>query len=47
MLAAYYEVRGWDPVTGFPCRKKLFDLGMEWVVNDLEPLMKTGESEQL
>jgi aldehyde:ferredoxin oxidoreductase len=43
MLEAYYEVRGWDPVTGFPCRQKLLDLDLEWVANDLEPLVTTGK----
>ena len=35
MLSAYYEVRGWDPVTGFPTREKLSELGLSWVSDDL------------
>ncbi len=37
MLTAYYQVRGWDPVTGFPTRQKLFDLNLDWVAEDLWP----------
>jgi aldehyde:ferredoxin oxidoreductase len=35
MLSAYYEVRGWDPATGFPTREKLVELGLSWVCDDL------------
>jgi aldehyde:ferredoxin oxidoreductase len=35
MLAAYYEVRGWDPQTGRPKKEKLQSLGLEWLVEDL------------
>jgi aldehyde:ferredoxin oxidoreductase len=35
MLAAYYKARGWDPVTGFPTREKLSELGLSWVIDDL------------
>lgn len=35
MLAAYYDVRGWEPSTGFPTREKLDELGLNWVATDL------------
>ncbi|MBN1149394.1 MAG: aldehyde ferredoxin oxidoreductase family protein [Anaerolineales bacterium] len=35
MLAAYYQARGWDPVTGYPTRGKLLELGLDWVAEDL------------
>jgi aldehyde:ferredoxin oxidoreductase len=35
MLVAYYDVRGWDPVTGRPTREKLLALGLEDVAADL------------
>jgi aldehyde:ferredoxin oxidoreductase len=35
MLAAYYQARGWDPVTGRPTREKLLALGLEEVADDL------------
>ena len=35
MLDAYYQVREWDPETGFPKKDKLLSLGMDWVVEDL------------
>jgi len=35
MLAAYYELRGWDAQTGFPSQKKLAELGMDWISEDL------------
>jgi len=37
LLAAYYDVRGWDPITGFPTREKLSELGLSWVIDDLWP----------
>ena len=37
MLAAYYDVRGWDPITGLPIREKLSELGLSWVIGDLWP----------
>ena len=30
MLLAYYQVRGWDPVTGRPTSQKLAELGLGW-----------------
>jgi aldehyde:ferredoxin oxidoreductase len=35
MLNAYYEVRGWDPQTGYPKKDKLQSLGLGWVAEDL------------
>ena len=35
MLAAYYETRNWDPETGKPTPKKLTELGLEWVAQDI------------
>jgi aldehyde:ferredoxin oxidoreductase len=35
MLEQYYAVRGWDRVTGFPVRKKLESLQLEWTIGDI------------
>ncbi len=35
MLAAYYQKRGWDPVSGFPTAQKLSQLGLDFVIPDL------------
>jgi aldehyde:ferredoxin oxidoreductase len=35
MLEEYYEVRGWDPKTGYPKKEKLISLGLEWLVEDI------------
>jgi aldehyde:ferredoxin oxidoreductase len=35
MLEAYYEVRGWDPTTGYPKIGKLNKLGLDWLVEDI------------
>ncbi len=35
MLKAYYAVRGWDPATGRPDRKKLLSLDLEDAAHDL------------
>jgi len=35
MISAYYQARSWDPVTGFPSRKKLNELDLGWVIDDL------------
>jgi aldehyde:ferredoxin oxidoreductase len=37
MLAAYYQARGWDPLSGYPGREKLTALDLDWVVRDLYP----------
>jgi aldehyde:ferredoxin oxidoreductase len=34
-LQAYYRVRGWDEVTGYPLRGKLEALSLAWLANDL------------
>lgn len=31
MIRAYYEIRGWEPDTGFPSIEKLTKLGLSWV----------------
>lgn len=36
MLDRYYELRGWDKCTGFPTRKKLLELDLAEVAEDLE-----------
>lgn len=35
MLQAYYETRGWDPVTGIPTLQKLTELNLAWTVQEL------------
>jgi aldehyde:ferredoxin oxidoreductase len=35
MLVAYYDARGWDQETGKPTIKKLDELGLKWVVQDI------------
>ena len=35
MLATYYSIRGWDPLTGKPTREKLVSLGLSNVADDL------------
>ena len=35
MLESYYIARGWDPETGYPTRKKLNELGLDFVEKDL------------
>jgi len=35
MLEAYYQARGWDPLTGYPSKEKLISLGLEWLVEDV------------
>jgi aldehyde:ferredoxin oxidoreductase len=37
MLAAYYRVRGWDPVSGYPGLEQLRALGLDWVARELYP----------
>ena len=36
MLNEYYELRGWDKKTGFPTRRKLSELDLTEVADDLE-----------
>ncbi|MBN2548697.1 MAG: aldehyde ferredoxin oxidoreductase family protein [Anaerolineales bacterium] len=40
MLSAYYQVRGWDPATGFPSQEKLRKLGLDWVIEDLSRIQQ-------
>ena len=40
MMQAYYKTRGWDPGTGYPCKEKLLELGLDWVIDDLEFLQE-------
>jgi len=40
MLDEYYEVRGWDKRTGAPSRKKLEELGLKHVADELARLRK-------
>jgi aldehyde:ferredoxin oxidoreductase len=44
MLEAYYQARGWDPLSGYPTQEKLMALGLDWVARDLYPttLIKSG-----
>ena len=35
MLERYYELRGWDRVTGRPTQEKLLDLGLAEMAQDL------------
>jgi aldehyde:ferredoxin oxidoreductase len=35
MLDEYYRLRGWDPETGWPTRKKLQELGLEDAIEEL------------
>ena len=36
LLSEYYPFRGWDPETGWPTEKKLKELGLGFVVDDLK-----------
>ena len=40
MLDKYYELRGWDVETGIPTRRKLEELGLKYVADELENLGK-------
>jgi len=35
MLDEYYTARGWDPATGIPTKKKLVELGLENIADQL------------
>ena len=35
MLEAYYCARDWDPISGYPTRKKLLELDLGFLANDL------------
>ncbi|MBW1997155.1 MAG: 4Fe-4S binding protein [Deltaproteobacteria bacterium] len=36
LLSEYYSFRGWDPKTGWPTEKKLYELDLGFVVEDFE-----------
>lgn len=40
MLNYYYEFRGWDKGTGVPTKKKLQELELDYVAEELESLGK-------
>lgn len=40
MLDEYYELHGWDKETSYPKRNTLEDLGLEYVINELEKIGK-------
>ena len=41
MLDEYYEFRGCDPETGYPFEKKLKELSLDFVIDELKPLKMT------
>ncbi len=41
MLDEYYSFRGCDPKTGYPYEKKLKDLSLDFVIDELKPLKMT------
>jgi aldehyde:ferredoxin oxidoreductase len=34
--ALYYAMMSWDPASGLPTRAKLYELELDWVVDELE-----------
>jgi aldehyde:ferredoxin oxidoreductase len=48
MLPKYYKYRDYEPGTGFPSERKLKQLGLDYVAEDIRPLRKRymSESEQ-
>jgi len=40
MLDEYYDLHGWDRETGFPKRRTLEELGLDYIANDLEKIGK-------
>jgi hypothetical protein len=48
MLPKYYKYRDYEPGTGFPSERKLKQLGLDYVAEDVRPLRKRymSESEQ-
>ena len=40
MLDEYYELRGWDLKTGLIPKKKLYELGLGYVADELERIKK-------
>lgn len=43
MLDEYYTLRGWDLETGYPTRKKLVELGLDYVAKDLKKFGRLAE----
>ncbi len=41
-LDAYYQMAGWDPVTGAPTRGKYAELDVSWVADELDKYGKVG-----
>jgi len=46
MLNDYYSSRGWDVKTGLPTKKKLEELGLKYISDELEKMNKLGKTEQ-
>ena len=44
MLDEYYQLRGWEKDTGFPTRKKLEELDLKEVADELESMGRCGNS---
>jgi len=44
MVSEYYELRGWDRDSGFPTQKKLAELGLEDIADDLKKIGKLAKS---
>jgi aldehyde:ferredoxin oxidoreductase len=42
MKSDFYKVRGWDVQTGIPGRKKLEELGLDYVADELETILGTS-----
>ena len=40
MLPKYYKYRDYEPGTGFPSDRKLKQLGLDYVADDIRPLRK-------
>ena len=44
MKSDFYNVRGWDVQTGVPGRKKLEELGLDYVADELETILGTSKA---
>jgi aldehyde:ferredoxin oxidoreductase len=44
MLDDYYDLHGWNRKTGYPTRKTLAALNLEYVADDLEKIGKLGKA---
>jgi aldehyde:ferredoxin oxidoreductase len=42
-LDEYYKLRGWTE-NGIPTREKLAELGLDYVIKDMEPFLKKAKS---